>query len=97
LIIMPETTVDNVFLAVDRLRNTIAAEEMQVLYGVRVRITLNIGGAAFPEDGLSSEDLLVKADERPYRAKREGKKGLSSISTDFRLAQGIYKETRNED
>lgn len=73
LIIMPETSKDNAFLVVDRLRSAIAAEEMQVLHGESVRITVSIGGAAFPEDGISSEDLLVKADERLYRAKREGK------------------------
>jgi diguanylate cyclase (GGDEF)-like protein len=36
-------------------------------------ISVSIGGATFPEDGTSSEDLLVRADERLYRAKREGK------------------------
>lgn len=73
LIIMPETSKDSAFLVVDRLRSAIATEEIQVLHGERVRITVSIGGAAFPEDGSSSEDLLVKADERLYRAKREGK------------------------
>jgi diguanylate cyclase (GGDEF)-like protein len=73
LLIMPETSKDNAFLVVDRLRSAIAAEEMQVIDGEKVRITVSIGGATFPEDGTSSEDLLVKADERLYRAKREGK------------------------
>jgi diguanylate cyclase (GGDEF)-like protein len=73
LIIMPETSKDNAFLVVDRLRSSIAAEEMQVLHGERVRITVSVGGAVFPEDGTSSEDLLVRADERLYKAKREGK------------------------
>jgi len=73
LLIMPETSKDNAFLVVDRLRSAIAAEEMQVIDGEKVRISVSIGGATFPEDGTSSEDLLVKADERLYRAKREGK------------------------
>jgi diguanylate cyclase (GGDEF)-like protein len=73
LIIMPETSKDSSFLVVDRLRSAIAAEEIQVLHGERVRISVSIGGASFPEDGTSSEDLLVRADERLYTAKREGK------------------------
>jgi diguanylate cyclase (GGDEF)-like protein len=73
LIIMPETSKDAAFLVMDRLRSAIAAEEVEVLHGETVRITVSIGGAVFPEDGTSSEDLLVRADERLYRAKREGK------------------------
>lgn len=73
MIIMPETSKDAAFLVMDRLRRAIGAEEVAVLHGETVRITVSIGGAVFPEDGTSSEDLLVRADERLYRAKREGK------------------------
>jgi diguanylate cyclase (GGDEF)-like protein len=41
--------------------------------GEKVGMTASFGMATFPEDGTSSADLLVKVDERLYRAKWEGK------------------------
>ncbi len=77
LILMPETSKEQAFLVVDRLRKTIAATDMGMLEGERITITVSSGGATFPEDGTSPEDLLVSADERLYRAKREGKNRVS--------------------
>jgi two-component system, cell cycle response regulator len=35
--------------------------------------SVSMGGAVYPVDGLSSDDMIRSADERLYRAKREGK------------------------
>ncbi len=73
LIIMPEidkqTTVD----VADRMRRNIENHEIEVMNGEMVTVTASFGIATFDEDGNSPDDLLVKADERLYKAKRQGK------------------------
>jgi diguanylate cyclase (GGDEF)-like protein len=73
LIIMPEidkqTTVD----VADRMRRNIEDYEIEVMNGEMVTVTASFGIASFDEDGNSPDDLLVKADERLYKAKRQGK------------------------
>lgn len=73
LIIMPETIKEDAYAVLERLRSRIASEKIVLPGGEAVTITASFGGATFPEDGDSSDDLLVRADERMYRAKREGK------------------------
>jgi len=41
--------------------------------GSEVPITLSIGLAVFPSDGESAADLLARADQRLYAAKRAGR------------------------
>src|SRR5262249_46804139 len=41
--------------------------------GVVVNPTISIGVAAFPEDATTPEQLVAKADEALYRAKRAGR------------------------
>jgi len=73
LIIMPEidkqTTVD----VADRMRRNIENHEIEVMNGEMVTVTASFGIATFDEDGNSPDDLLVRADERLYKAKRQGK------------------------
>ena len=39
----------------------------------KVRMTVSIGVASIPEDTLDEEELVRKADEALYRAKRQGR------------------------
>ena len=36
-------------------------------------LTISLGLASYPEDGLTTDDLIRKADNSLYRAKRNGK------------------------
>jgi diguanylate cyclase (GGDEF)-like protein len=47
--------------------------DIEVMNGEMVTVTASFGIATFDEDGNSPDDLLVKADERLYKAKRQGK------------------------
>jgi len=47
--------------------------EIEILDGEKVRVTASFGIATFAQDGTSPDDLLVKADERLYKAKWQGK------------------------
>ena len=47
--------------------------EIEILDGEKVKVTASFGIATFAEDGISPDDLLVKADEMLYKAKKDGK------------------------
>ncbi len=73
LIILPEIDKRTATLVCNRLRRNIEELEIEVMEGEKITVTVSFGIASFQEDGVLPEDLLVKADERLYKAKREGK------------------------
>jgi diguanylate cyclase (GGDEF)-like protein len=73
LIILPEVDKQKAVLVCNRLRRDIEEHEIEVAEGEKIRVTVSFGVSNFQEDGVLPDDLLVKADERLYRAKREGK------------------------
>jgi diguanylate cyclase (GGDEF)-like protein len=73
VIVMPEINKETAAHAAGRLREKISMEEIAIPDGGRITITISLGIASFPEDGDSSVDLLIAADDRLYKAKKEGK------------------------
>lgn len=73
LIILPEIDKRTATLVCNRLRRNIEELEIEVMEGEKITVTVSFGIASFQEDGVLPEDLLVKADERLYKAKRDGK------------------------
>ncbi len=73
LVILPETGKHEACLLAERLRA--AVEEYGVILTDKgpVRRTVSIGVAAYPEDALNPAELIERADEALYRAKRAGK------------------------
>lgn len=73
LIIMPGANKHAAVNVVDRIRRNVEKHEIELTEGAKVTVTASFGIASFKEDGNSPDDLLVKADERLYKAKRAGK------------------------
>jgi diguanylate cyclase (GGDEF)-like protein len=73
VLVLPGT--DSTFASnvIDRLRIKIESIPIALPAGVKKSITASFGVATFPMDGESSDDLLIKADERLYKAKSLGK------------------------
>jgi diguanylate cyclase (GGDEF)-like protein/PAS domain S-box-containing protein len=57
-------------------------EEPIVVDGVPFKIGLSMGVAMYPENGVSTEELLRKADKALYEAKSQGKNCISFASGD---------------
>ncbi len=71
-IILPETPRDGVQRAGERILEVI--RETDFKYGEKsVHLSLSIGGAVYPDDAADHRELLLKADEALYAAKRAGK------------------------
>ena len=56
----------------DNIRKAVKKESVE-LRRIKTHIAVSIGVATFPEDAKVQEELIMKADERLYKAKREGR------------------------
>ena len=69
---LPDTEAAEAFTATERLRSLMAETVFQHLERA-IQLTISMGISHFPHDGNDLERLVQVADERLYRAKREGK------------------------
>ncbi|MFI5182383.1 MAG: diguanylate cyclase [Thermoanaerobaculia bacterium] len=81
-LIFPETASDQALLVADRLRRRVAsrlfsAPDLPHPLG----ITVSIGLASYPEDGVTKRVLVERADQALYQAKRSGKNCLVTASS----------------
>ncbi|HWR02911.1 MAG TPA: diguanylate cyclase [Humidesulfovibrio sp.] len=68
-LILPHTDADQAVAAAERMRCAIAANPVKV-GNQDVPITVSLGAATFPEDAINARDLVCRADEALYEAKR---------------------------
>jgi len=68
-LILPHTDAVQAIAAAERMRSAIAATPVRV-NGQPVPITVSVGAATFPEDAINARDLVSRADEALYEAKR---------------------------
>jgi two-component system cell cycle response regulator len=76
-IILPETTLEGACALAEGLREKIE-ESRFVFQGETIRVTISIGAAILIEDHRASLDLIKKADEKLYEAKRAGRNRVLS-------------------
>jgi diguanylate cyclase (GGDEF)-like protein len=73
-IIFPETPSQSVRDAANRFRELIERRDFPLpQLGRGLHITVSIGVASYPRDGVTSADLISRADEALYFAKKHGK------------------------
>lgn len=73
LLILPETKRNEAVKIADRIRTDLEATELLKDKNLTIRITVSLGVAGFPEDGISVESILKVADQRLYQAKSLGR------------------------
>lgn len=72
--ILPNTTRATGMEVAERLRGVLAQHEFGTAAGVAMgQVTVSIGVACLPEDAQTGDDLVVRADEALYAAKRAGR------------------------
>jgi diguanylate cyclase (GGDEF)-like protein len=78
-VILVETDKEQARFAAERLRAAIASRNIRV-YDEELKVTVSIGIATFPVDGVSSEALIEGADKALYMAKEEGRNRVKYLS-----------------
>jgi len=73
LIVLPETAKDDACRLAERIRCAVEEQAFVIVEGEAIRRTVSVGVASYPEDALNPDELVQRADEALYRAKRAGK------------------------
>lgn len=72
---------DEVLLVAERLIS--ALNEPVELFGITLEIGVSVGISMFPDDGLTSMDLIKKADKAMYASKASGKNAVHFFVPEF--------------
>jgi len=73
-VILPSTSAEQARALADRISQAFLTVLLPGLEALpKGRITLSIGGASFPQDAASPEELIVRADKALYAAKTSGR------------------------
>jgi diguanylate cyclase (GGDEF)-like protein len=89
-VILPETRRTSAHVVAERIRGEVERHfKRKNLMGGEARLTLSGGIASFPEDAASPEQLVERADQALYRAKRAGKNRISIYYTEKRRAPRV--------
>jgi len=70
--LLPETSKRKARDIAEEIRKAVEKETIE-LRRLRTNISVSIGVAVFPEDARVQDELILKADERLYMAKRHGR------------------------
>lgn len=73
VIILPETSKEGAVDAAQRIKRDIQEHPFPGSRGKEVRITVSLGVSIYPDDADSVKELIRKADQALYQAKREGR------------------------
>jgi diguanylate cyclase (GGDEF)-like protein len=80
-LIFPETTPEEARVVADRLRKSVASRVFVAPQLEHVlAVTISLGLSSFPEDAGTKRDLIERADQALYQAKRSGKNCLVAAS-----------------
>lgn len=71
-VVLAETNKQQALFASERIRQSVSSRIIKA-YDEDLKVTVSIGIASFPEDGLKSGSLIEKADAALYKAKQEGR------------------------
>ncbi len=71
-IMLPETTKEGAFAVADRLREEVEKADIEA-YDEKVKLTISMGIATFPDDANDLKQIIDKADQMLYKAKESGR------------------------
>ena len=72
VILLPETEPTGAYVLAEKIRQGVVDLDVQGP-GEEIHTSLSIGAVAYPDDGLTADDLLISADRAMYVSKRQGK------------------------
>lgn len=89
VVLIPETTIVNLFLAAERIRDAIENLTMQYKE-IPMNVTISLGGACYNSfNKVSHQHLLDQADKAMYSSKSKGRNCTTIFNPGF-LLQGIF-------
>lgn len=80
VVVLPGTDLPTAERVADRIRKMVAAKSFLAAPGCYLPVTASVGVSSLATGGDSAEDLLKRADQALYRAKREGRNRVVSAA-----------------
>ena len=72
-VILPDIGLEAARDRAEMVRSAVADLRTRIGHDIRREVTISIGGALFPREGQTTDELLKRADAALYRAKHEGR------------------------
>lgn len=76
VVLLPETEVTGAYVLAEKIRMGIADLSVP---GTEVRSSMSVGVVSFPDDGRTSDELMISADQAMYSSKHAGKNRVMGI------------------
>jgi diguanylate cyclase (GGDEF)-like protein len=76
VVLLPETEASGAYVLAEKIR--IGVAELAVP-GTEARVSMSVGVVSFPDDGETSDELMIAADQAMYSSKRSGKNRVMGI------------------
>ncbi len=82
VVLMPETRLADAYQVANKLRKTIGDTILESTSrpGMTLKVSISGGVAAFPSDGQTGEQLILRADRALYWAKEHGRNRISTMA-----------------
>jgi diguanylate cyclase (GGDEF)-like protein len=94
-ILLPETEPQAALEIAERIRRAVADQEFDVdTSSEPIHVTVSLGVASFPRDGIDANELVHQADLAVYRAKIQGRNRVLDASDEPVLAKAISRTPR---
>jgi diguanylate cyclase (GGDEF)-like protein len=93
-VILPETGHESARVVAERIRLSLGAHDVELAPGKVTRLSLSLGIASFPEDGVSAHELVKSAERALSRAVSLGgnRTVLHSVSGESPAGWGVKRD-----
>jgi diguanylate cyclase (GGDEF)-like protein len=97
VVVMANTSGEEARLVAEKIRHAVGDMELRLgADAVPVRVTVSIGGVAYPDDTGDARQLLRLADDAMYRAKRTGRDRVCFVGDSPRRRTLVGREEREQ-
>jgi diguanylate cyclase (GGDEF)-like protein len=76
--LLPETDPTGAYVLAEKVRVGVTELDISVA-GVQIHASMSVGVVSFPEDGRTSDELMISADQAMYASKRSGKNRVMGL------------------
>ena len=78
VVLLPETDPTGAYVLAEKIRLGVAELRVDVA-GTMIQPSVSIGVVSYPDDGRTSDELMITADKSMYRSKRAGKNRVTGV------------------
>jgi diguanylate cyclase (GGDEF)-like protein len=86
VVLLPETEASGAYVLAEKIR--IGVAELEIA-GTEAHTSLSVGVVGYPDDGTTSDELMIAADQAMYGSKRSGKNRVMGIAIEGRGRSGV--------